>query len=95
MDHPVTIETFTINEAAAALGRNQATFRRWIESDKMPAPCLRETTRSYLVYSVGELQVIAGAISEHERDYSYLVSQYTHVVEALHQAVHAYRAEHV
>lgn len=97
MDHPVNVESFTIPQAAEALGRSLATLRRWIADDKLPAPYLEElgTGRSLLVYSVGELEVIARQIAAHEREFVYLAGESTHIIEALQQAVHAYRVEYI
>ena len=91
MDAPVSVETFTVPEAAEALGRSVATIRRWIEAEKIPGPYLRDLSRSYNVYTLGELQVMARIIGEHEREFNYLVSEHNTVVERLHQAVFAYR----
>ena len=95
LEEPVVRETFTIPEAAAALGRSEATLRRWITGDKLPPPYLRDLGRDYQVYSVGELEVVARYLMQHEHDFTYLVSQHTHVVEMLQQAISAYRAEFV
>ena len=95
MDHPVSVESFTLPQAASALGRSQATIRRWLEADKIPAPHLRDVNRNHLVYSVGELEVIARHIAQFEQSFSYLVSEQTHIVETLHQAVHAYRSQFI
>lgn len=95
LDHPVTRETYTIPEAAEALGKSLATLRRWIAADKVPAPFYWETTRQTRVYTEGEVQVLQGFIARHEDQFVYLGSQHTHVIESLHQAVHAYRAEFI
>lgn len=95
MDHPVAAETFTIQEAADALGRSLSTLRRWIASDRIPEPYLRDVARGYRVYSVGELRTMAQIIARHERDFMYLVAENTHVIHELHQAIQAYRALHV
>lgn len=92
-EHPVQCESFTIPQAAEALGRSVATLRRWIEANKLPPPLYWETTRRVGVYSVGELQVIRQLLVEHEQEYTYLVDRYSDAVERVHQAVHAYRAE--
>lgn len=94
IEHPVTRETFTIPEAAEALGKSLATIRRWIAADKIPGPFF-QTTRGYPVYTHGELQVIHQHITRHEDAFSYLGTQHTHVIEQLHQAVFAYRAEFI
>lgn len=95
MDHPVAVESYTIPEAAVALGRSVATIRRWVEADKIPEPYLRDVATNHRVYSVGELQVMARVIAQHEREFSYLVSGSTHTAQTLHQAVHAYRSEYI
>lgn len=95
MDHPVSVESFTIPQAAEALGRSLATIRRWVSGDKIPAPYLTEVVHKHKVYSVGELQVMARIIAQHERDFTYLVSEHTHIVETLQQAIHAYRSEYI
>lgn len=95
MDFPHAVESFTIPQAAEALGRSVATIRRWLEADKLPAPYLTDVAKGYTVYSVGELQVIARTIGQFEQQFSYLISENTHIVETLHQAVHAYRSEFI
>ena len=92
MDHPVTIESFTVREAAEALGRSMSTLRRWIEDDKLPGPILEDTQYHYPLYSVGELEVIAREISRHEQEFVNLVTRHAHIVEQLQQAIFAYRA---
>ena len=95
MDHPELVETYTVPEAADALGRSLSTIRRWIEADKFPAPILRDAQRGYLLFSAGELSVAARLIHAHELEFSYMATGNTHIVETLHQAIHAYRAHHV
>ena len=46
MDHPELVETFTVPQAAEALGRSVSTLRRWIEADRVPSPYLREIGRA-------------------------------------------------
>lgn len=95
MDHPVAVESFSVPQAAEALGRSLATIRRWLGDDKIPAPILRDTTKNHMVYSVGELEVMARVIAQYEQEFTYLATARTHVVETLQQAVHAYRIEFI
>jgi hypothetical protein len=95
MDHPVAVESFSIVQAADALGKSAITLRRWIDADKIPAPYLQDVSKKNYVYSAGELRVVARVLSQHEREFTYLVSEHNHVVETLHQAVHAYRSEFI
>lgn len=95
MDYPVTVESYTIPEAAKALGRSELTFKRWIADDLIPEPILRDTSRNNRHYSVGELTTMARVLSEHERSYSYYTNRHTETRERMMQFMHAYRAEHI
>lgn len=92
MDHPVVAETFTLPEAAKALGRAELTFKRWIYDGLIPDPILKETMRGHKLYSVGELQVIARILAEHERDYSYFTSKHEETSNRIWQMVTGFRA---
>lgn len=95
MEYPVTVEAFSLPEAAKALGRTELTLKRWIEDDLVPAPILRETVRGYRQYSVGELNVLARELQEHEIDYSYYAIAHTARRERIQQHFFAHRAHHV
>lgn len=95
MDHPVSVEAFTIPRAAEALGRSHGTIRRWIAADKIPAPYLVDAATDHRVYSVGEMETIAGVLRVHEREFDYLSDANRHAIETLRQAVSAYRAEFI
>lgn len=95
MDHPISLETFSVSQAADSLGRSLATIRRWIADDKMPAPYLTDLARHNKVYSAGELRVVASILSQYEREFAYLTSEHNHIVESLRQAVHAYRSQYL
>lgn len=95
MEFPQTVESFTVPEAAAALGRTELTLKRWIEDDLIPQPILRDTSRNYRQYSVGELTVIARELQEHEREFRYYATAHTATRELIAQHVFAYRQQHV
>ena len=95
MEYPVTVETFTVAEASEALGKSDLTIRRWIAEEWLPPPVLRDTSRGYRHYSVGELRVIATVLRAHEREYVYYGAQHAQTRIRLEQAVHAYRARFV
>lgn len=63
----------------------------------MPLPYLQETVRRVSVYSVGELEVIANVLRQHEHEYSNLTRTGSGavVVQTLFQYVHAYRAHNI
>ncbi len=88
------IESFNISETAEALGKSILTIRRWIDHDMLPAPFLREVGgHAVMVYSKGELEVIARVLSRHAGDYQYLCEKHDHVRHDMHQHVHAYRTQ--
>ncbi len=95
MDHPVVVEAFTVPEAAAALGRSDLCIKRWISEGILPPPILRDTTRNYRHYSVGELRVIARELKKHEQEFRYLSASHTHTVTLIWQSMQGYRASHI
>lgn len=95
MDHPVTVQAFTIPEAAVALGRAYLTFRKWIKDDMVPEPILRDTQSNHLLYSEGELQSIANVLAQHEREFQYYGQKHEHTKHRLFQQVQAYRARSI
>ena len=95
MDHPVTTDTFTLPEAARALGRAPLTFKRWLLDELIPSPVLRDTVTGYRLYSAGELGVIGAMLSRHEREFSYYTVKHTLTREQLFQAVQGYRSTSV
>jgi hypothetical protein len=95
MDHPVNIESFTVPEAARALGRSEIGFKRWLSDGIVPPPILLDTVRRYRHYSVGELMVIARVLREHEDEFRYLTVKHTPTIHTLWQGMQAYRAVHI
>jgi hypothetical protein len=95
MEYPATVECFSLPEAAKALGKAELTLKRWVEDDLVPEPVLKDTTRGYRQYSVGELRVIAQVLVEHEQNYSYYAATHTITKERLYQAVFGYRVHSI
>lgn len=95
MDHPEYVESYTIPEAAAALGVGVNTLRRWLEADKFPQPVLEDVTTHHRVYSRGELDAAQRVLARHSLSFAYLSTHDRHVIEDIHQAVHGYRAQYI
>lgn len=95
MDHPVTVEAYTLPEAADALGVTQITFKKWIQDDLLPEPILTDTVRGYRHYSVGELTVIATVLQEHRREFMHYTERHQVTRERIMQSVHAWRARYI
>lgn len=92
MDVPVYAATFTVPEAARALGKSDLTLKRWIKEGLIPPPVLRDTRRGYLHYSEGELMVLAKILAKHERHMAYYSLTHEVTQHAIWQAMQAYRA---
>ena len=95
MDNPVYVESFTIAEAARALGRSEIGLKRWLTDGVIPPPILLDTVRRYRHYSAGELAVIARVLREHEEEFKYLTVKHTPTIHTLWQGIQAYRAIHI
>jgi hypothetical protein len=95
MDHPVVVTSYTVPEAAKALGRSELTFKKWIAEDLVPAPVLHECAKNYRVYSEGELRAIATVLAQHEIEFTYYSTKHEQTRHRLFQQVQAYRAHSV
>lgn len=92
MDHPVSVEAYTVPEAAKALGRSELTVKRWIEDDLIPEPILADTLRGYRHYSVGELRIIAAELDRHSREFAYYTTKHQDTRHRIMQRLQGYRA---
>ena len=95
MDHPVAVESFTVREAALALGRSELGLKRWISDGIVPPPVLKDTVRNYRHYSAGELRAIARVLRDHEEEFKYLTVKHTPTIHTMWQSIQAYRAMHI
>lgn len=95
MDSPAVVESFTIPEAAEAIGKSLNTFRRWVQDALIPEPYLRDTQSGYRVYSKGELTIIAEALQAHGQEFSYFRQDHTTVIHTINQRIQAYRSMHI
>jgi hypothetical protein len=95
MDSPATVESFTMPEAAEAMGKSLNTFRRWIADELIPGPYLNDTQSGYKVYSRGELDIIAESLQSHAQEFSYFRAEHTTVIHRINQRIQAYRSMHI
>lgn len=94
-DEPVVRKTYTIPEAARALGKAELTFKGWIRSGMIPEPVLVDTVRNYRHYSAGELLVIARVLADHEKEFSYYTAKHTATRNRLTQQITGYRSRSI
>lgn len=95
MDGTSIVESYTVPEAAEAMGKALNTFRRWIHDGLIPGPYLNDTQSGYLVYSRGELDIIANALQVHAQEFSYFRADHSTVIHAINQRIQAYRSMHI
>jgi len=95
MDHPVYAETYTVPEAAKALGRSMLSLKKWINDGIIPPPVLQDTSKGFKQYSAGELEVIRRHVALHEREFAYLTNKHDVTIHTIWQAMQAYRATHI
>jgi hypothetical protein len=92
MDTPAVVESFTMPEAAEAMGKSLNTFRRWVEDEMIPAPYLKDASSGYRVYSRGELEIIAEALRVHSAEFAYFRADHSTVIHTIHQRMQAFRS---
>lgn len=68
---PLYVATYTIPEAARALGKTELTLKKWIEEGMVPEPTLHDTARNYRQYAQPELEAIAAVLVLHAVEFSY------------------------
>ncbi len=85
------METYTIPEAADALGKSLPNFRRWLANELLPGPILTETARSNACYTVEELEIIARELAAHERQFAYLCEKHVETITRISQMIHGLR----
>jgi len=91
----MTVESYTIPEAAEAIGKSLNTFRRWIDDQMLPEPYLRDTQSNYRVYSRGEMDIISDALRRHAEEFSYFRADHSTVIHNINQRIQAHRSMHV
>lgn len=89
------VESYSAPLAAQALGRTELTFKKWVRRRIIPSAIWRDTVRGFLQYTIGELEVIAAVIAEHEEKFVYLRPSDTDTIQAIWQAIHQYRATNI
>jgi hypothetical protein len=82
-------------EAARALGRSEISLKKWIAEGIIPPPILRDTTKGYRHYSIGEMHVLARTLADHENAFTYLSNKHTETIHRIWQAMQAYRSRNV
>lgn len=85
------LRSFTVVEAAAALGRSESSMRRWLARDVLPAPVLIDPVRNNACYSLEELEIIAEELREHERNFISLCESHVETIIRISQRIHGLR----
>lgn len=83
--------SYNVLEAAAALGRSESAFRRWLTREVIPAPVLIDQVRLNGCYSMEELEIIAEELREHERHFANLCESHHETIIRISQRIHGLR----
>lgn len=83
----VSLECYTLSEAAMALGKNHLTLKRWIANDFIPPPIYSDAVHNYPQYSYEEVDAMGRELRKHERLYEYLHKTHEKTINALWEAV--------
>lgn len=95
LEYPIVVPVYNMTEAANALGKTPLAFKRWIKDEMIPPPILQDTIRGFNHYSVGELQVIATILRNHEKEYTYFLTEHVQTVHLMWQGIEAYRKQKI
>ena len=85
------LESYTLREAAEALGRTPLTLRRWIEESLVPEMVLSDSTYGYRQFCRGEMDAMVRVLKSHEKEYSYLRKEHEKTIQRIFDAVNTYR----
>ena len=83
----ITLDCYTLSEAAMALGKNHLTLKRWINNEFIPEPVYVDATHNYPQYSYQEVDAMGRELRKHERLYNYLHKKHEDTINALWEAV--------
>lgn len=86
-----TLVTYSIPEAAEAIGRSEPTFRRWLSSHLVPPPILTDAVRHVACYSMDELDIIRQELFTHERNFTAFCESHTETIIRIAQRMHGHR----
>lgn len=85
-------QSYTVPEAARALGKSYITLKRWVRDGLIPAPILRDAHRQHRLYGAGELQEVCRVLAQHGREFSYYAKMHETTRSELFAAVERHRA---
>jgi len=86
-----SLHSFSLSEAADALGRSLITFRKWVSQNLVPGPIFADVTKGNFCYTAPEITAIAEGLSSHERDFVYLGVAHHRSIAVIRRAVEAAR----
>lgn len=91
-DASASVHSFSVTEAAEALGRSVLTLRKWIKDSLIPAPIFEDVSKRNLCYTLPEIEAIAACLEEHERSFVYLGVSHRTSITLISRAVAQARA---
>ena len=92
-EEPFNDYSYTLNQTAAALGKAQLTFKKWVNDKMVPEPIIVDTSHGYQQYLWWEVEAMLEPIADHFDHFDYLHNTHTDTINAIWSAVNEAREE--
>ena len=83
--------TFTIKEAAQAVGKTYLTLKRWVDDGLIPEPILKDSIYEHRHFSISEVKALHECLIEHEKFNTYLNENHEQTLVDITQSFEAIR----
>ena len=91
---PFEERSYSLNQTAAALGKSQLAFKRWVKDGIMPEPEYVDSSHRYQQYLVWEVEAAIQPIADHFEVFDYLHSTHEDTISNIWNAVMKARLEY-
>lgn len=91
LEETEVLESYTVKEAAEALGRTYLTVRSWIEKGILPEPFTKEVSRGFKNFTRFELDVVAEILADHETHSQYVSTANVELITDIQNCIRAVR----
>ena len=91
---PFEERSYSLNQTAAALGKSQLAFKRWVKDGIMPEPEYVDTSHRYRQYLLWEVEAAIKPLADHFDVFDYLHTSHEDAVSNIWNAVIKARLEH-
>lgn len=90
---PFEERSYSLNQTAAALGKSQLAFKRWVKDGIVPETEYVDSSHKYQQYLVWEVEAAIGPIADHFDVFDYLHTTHEDTISSIWNAVIKARLE--